>query len=113
MIPYSAVSSKFRMGAAPAAFGALPEPAAPPTQEPVFAGYGGVPGFLEALGTLSVLSAAAWIGVRTGLEGGRDALLRGAGWATAVGAAALGVFYIAGKASVDSGLPSLRVHPPA
>lgn len=90
-----------------AAMSAIPDPVAPP--EPTFTG---LPGLVESVLVLGVLSAAAWVGIRTGMKG-TEKSLKAAGWVGGVGSTALGLIYLGTKAGLtqEVGLPAMRVTP--
>lgn len=93
---------------------ALGAPTPLPTPEPdfLFTGYTGLPGFLEAALVLTVMGAAAWAGIRTGMDS-ENTYLKAAGWVGGVGSALLGLLYLGGKSGIgsDIGLPAVRVTP--
>lgn len=84
----------------------------PPGPDPIFTGYTGIPGWIEAVLVLSVTGAAAWVGIRTGMAKGSQAL-RGAGWVGGVGSALVGLLYLGAKSGLGGqiGLPAVRVTP--
>lgn len=85
----------------------------PPSPDPLFTGYMGIPGFLEVIGVLTVSGAAAWVGIRTGMNEKKNPYLKIAGWVGGVGAALIGLLYLGGKSGVNQmvGLPAVRVSP--
>ncbi len=94
-------------GGAPAA----PAAPAPTTVAVVPAGYTGVPGFLETVTVLGVSAAAAYTGIKAGMNKSNNKTNRAAGWAGGIGAALLGLLYLGGKANLtqQAGLPSVKV----
>lgn len=92
---------------------AAPPATMPPEPDFLFSGYTGVPGFLEAIAVLTITGAAAWVGIRTGLNKKEDQYVQVAGWIGGVGAALIGVLYLGAKSGVGSsvGLPAVRVSP--
>lgn len=111
MTPYSAVSHRYRMGALPAAYRAMPPAEPPPGEDPVFAGYRGVPGVLEAIAVTGILGASTWMGIRTGLDGKTDDVMKALGWTAAIGSTALLAAYLVPKTNLAN-VPFLSVHPP-
>ena len=91
---------------------ATQEPEPPPAPETVSTEFAGPAGLVETVAVLGVLSAAAWVGVRTGLQG-KGNLVKGAGWVAGIGSALLGVAYLGAKSGVgpDIGLPGMNVYP--
>lgn len=91
---------------------ALGEPVPPPGPDPIFTGYTGIPGWIEAVLVLGVTSAAAWAGIRTGMGKG-NTTLKSAGWVGGVGSALLGILYLGAKSGLGDrvGLPAVRVTP--
>jgi hypothetical protein len=89
-------------------------PAAAPAQvtQVTTQGYQGFPGIVETLLVLGISGAAAYTGVRTGLNKGATKLNRGLGWAGGVGGALIGLLYLGSKASVG-GIPQVRVLVPS
>lgn len=98
-----------RPGQAPRALAqeAAPAPVAVTTQ-----GYQGFPGIVETLLVLGLSGAAAYTGVRTGLNKSATKLNRGLGWAGGLGSALLGILYLGAKANVG-GIPQVRVVVPS
>lgn len=98
--------------AAPAVAPVAPIPAGP---TPVVATtvYTGVPGFLETVAVLSVMAAAAYTGVRAGMDKDSKKIQRVAGWVGGVGSALLGVLYLGSKTGVTRAiaLPQVQVVP--
>lgn len=90
---------------------AIPPPVSP-GPDPLFTGYSGVAGFIEAVTVLTVTGAAAWVGIRAGLGKGSK-LMRTAGWVGGVGSAIMGVLYMGGKSGYVSmiGIPAVRITP--
>lgn len=74
--------------------------------------YTGLPGLIETAGILGVLSAATWVGIRTGMQS-KDNLVKAAGWVAGVGSIALGLMYLGAKSGYGSevGIPGLEVGP--
>lgn len=87
----------------------------PPAVDPLYVGYTGVPGFLEALLVLSISGAAAWVGIRTGMSEKKNDYVKMAGWIGGVGAGLLGVLYLGAKSGatqmVGLPIPAVRVSP--
>lgn len=117
MIPFQPVYSR-RMGqaAAPAAAPA-PAPAAAPAPVPapvvVATTYTGIPGFLETVAVLGISAAAAWTGVRAGMDKQNKKMERVAGWVGGVGGALIGLLYLGSKTNVTKALmlPQVQVVP--
>ena len=113
MIAFQPVYSRKMGQQAPAA----PEtPAAPAAVTPpvvTATSYTGVPGFVETLLVLGVSAAAAWTGVRAGMNKGNKQVERAAGWVGGVGAALIGLLYLGSKTGVTSmtALPQVKVSP--
>lgn len=84
----------------------------PPGPDPLFVGYTGLPGLVEALAVLAVTSSAAWIGIRAGMKE-TDVYLRAAGWVGGIGSALFGLLYLGGKSGLgqEAGIPAVRVTP--
>lgn len=91
----------------------LPAVGLPPGPDPLFTGYAGIPGFIEAALVLTITSAGAWVGIRTGMERSSSKYLKAAGWVGGIGSALLGLLYVGGKSGYgsDVGLPAVRVTP--
>jgi hypothetical protein len=85
----------------------------PPAPDTLFTGYTGIPGFIESAIVLSISSAAAWIGIRAGMDKGSSPTLKAAGWVGGVGSALLGLLYLGGKSGYNQNLslPAVRVTP--
>jgi hypothetical protein len=83
-----------------------------PGPDPIFTGYTGIPGFLEAVLVLTVTGAAAWIGIRTGMSR-NSTPVRAAGWVGGAGSALAGLLYLGAKSGLGTqvGLPAVRVTP--
>lgn len=118
MIPFQPVYSRARfMGqAAPPAAAPAPAPAAPaPAAAPVVAmtSYTGLPGFLETVAVLGVSAAAAWTGVRAGMDKQNKQVQRIAGWVGGVGGALIGLLYLGSKTGITRtiALPQIQVVP--
>lgn len=86
--------------------------APPPGPDPIFTGYTGIPGWIEAVLVLGVTSAAAFVGIKTGMRKGSQAI-QAAGWVGGVGSALLGILYLGAKSGLGDkvGLPAVRVTP--
>jgi len=102
--------------AAPAAPAPAPAPAAAPAPVvPVVAStsYTGVPGFLETVAVLGISAAAAWTGVRAGMNKQAPQVNRIAGWVGGVGGALIGLLYLGTKTGVTRtiALPQIQVSP--
>lgn len=87
----------------------------PPDQLPpdiMMSNFTGVPGILETLLVLGVVSASAFVGINTGLKS-KNNLMKTAGWVGGVGSALIGLLYLGTKTSLvqEVGLPSVRVSP--
>jgi hypothetical protein len=110
MIAYKPVPFKMgqAMPSAPASSAVLP-----PSPDPLFTGYTGVPGILETLLVLGATGAAAWLGITTALDKNSSKPKEIAGWVGGVGAALAGLLYLAGKSGLNqiAGLPAVRVTP--
>lgn len=84
----------------------------PPGPDPIFTGYTGVPGFIEAALVLTITGAAAWAGISLGMMEEHARSLRAAGWVGGVGSALAGLLYIGAKSGyAPSWLPAVRVTP--
>lgn len=84
----------------------------PPSPDPLYTGYTGLPGFAEGLLVLTITGAAAWAGIRTGLSEKKNPYLKIAGWIGGVGSAVLGVLYLGAKSNItDRYLPAVRIVP--
>lgn len=90
----------------------LGESVPPPGPDPIFTGYTGVPGFIEAVLVLTVTGAAAWVGIATGMGKG-NSTLKAAGWVGGIGSALAGLLYLGAKSGLGDriGLPAVRVTP--
>lgn len=118
MVPYQATQVRPAMGRAVAvplgqgaptgAQAAVP----PPGPDPIFTGYMGIPGWIEAVLVLSVTGAAAFVGIKTGM-GKANMTLKAAGWVGGVGSALVGLLYLGAKSGLGNaiGLPAVRVTP--
>lgn len=87
----------------------------PPDQPPpdiMMGNYTGLPGILETLAVLGISSAAAWVGINTGLKSSNK-LMKTAGWVGGVGSALIGLLYLGTKTNLVqvAGLPAVRVSP--
>lgn len=114
MTGYKPAPFQARMGQTPRTMSVpIPMPALPPTIDPVYSSFEGVPGFLETILVLTVSSAAAWAGIRTGMSKGNGRYLRAAGWVGGVGSALFGLLYLGGKSGLNQAvsLPAVRVTP--
>lgn len=124
MIAFEPVYSRARyMGQAAAPAGAPATPPAPAAAPAVPAApiapivattsYTGVPGFLETVAVLGVSAAAAWTGVRAGMNKSTPKLQRAAGWVGGVGGALLGLLYLGTKTGITRSiaLPQIQVNP--
>jgi hypothetical protein len=91
---------------------AVPINMPPPTIDPVYSSFDGVSGIVESIVVLSIASAAAWIGIRTGMGKG-NVYVKSAGWVGGIGSAVLGLLYLGGKSGYnqDLSLPAVRVTP--
>jgi hypothetical protein len=118
MYPYQPAYSRYGgiLGqAAPVA--PAPAPAAPAV--PVVAtapavvttSYTGVPGFVETVVVLGASAAAAYTGVKAGLNKSGKKTDRIAGWVGGIGAGLIGLLYLGGKTGVSKSvsLPSVQV----
>jgi hypothetical protein len=93
-------------------------PAAAPAQAPAVVQtpatvttYQGVPGFVETVAVLGVSAAAAYTGIKAGMNKGNNKTNRIAGWVGGVGGALIGLLYLGGKTGVSQQvkLPSVQV----
>jgi hypothetical protein len=111
MIAYKPVPFKMGQQAMPSA--PASSPALPPSPDPLFTGYTGVPGILETLLVLGATGAAGWLGITTALEKSSSQPKKIAGWVGGVGAVLAGLLYLAGKSGLNQvvGLPAVRVTP--
>lgn len=84
----------------------------PPTIDPVFAGYEGLPGVLSTMAILAISGSALWVGIKAGQES-TNKTMRVAGWVAGIGSALLGLFYVASKTglTVGTGIPAVNVYP--
>jgi hypothetical protein len=75
--------------------------------------YTGLPGFLETVTVLGVSAAAAWTGVRAGMNKQSPQMNRIAGWVGGVGGALIGLLYLGSKTGVTRtiALPQIQVTP--
>jgi hypothetical protein len=75
------------------------------------AGFTGAPGFVETVAVLGVSAAAAYTGVKAGMNKSNNKTNRIAGWVGGVGAALIGLLYLGGKTglSQQAKLPSVAV----
>lgn len=107
MIAYKFPQASLRQAAPPAVIRSMPDPVPPP--EPTFTG---LPGLIESVFVLSILSAGAWAGIHTGING-KEIPLKAAGWVGGAGAALLGLLYLGTKLDLTQsvGFPALRVTP--
>lgn len=85
----------------------------PPDQPPpdiMVSDFTGVPGVLETLLVLAVVSASAVVGINTGLKS-KNNLMKTAGWVGGVGSALIGLLYLGTKTALiqEVGLPSVRI----
>lgn len=115
MIAFQPVYSR-KMGQQAPAPATPAAPAAPAVVTPpviTTTNYTGVPGFIETVLVLGVSAAAAWTGVRAGMNKGNKQVERAAGWVGGVGAALIGLLYLGSKTGVTSmtALPQIKVSP--
>lgn len=115
MLPYQAAQVRPAMGrvsAVPLGQAAISPSVPPPGPDPIFTGYTGIPGFIEAVLVLGVTSAAALVGIRTGMGKG-NMTIKAAGWVGGVGSALAGLLYLGAKSGLGGtiGLPAVRVTP--
>jgi hypothetical protein len=75
--------------------------------------YTGIPGFLETVAVLGISAAAAWTGVRAGMDKQNKKMERVAGWVGGVGGALIGLLYLGSKTNVTKALmlPQVQVVP--
>lgn len=109
MIPFSPATAPIKMAQAP---GMLTSVAPPPPVDVLYSGYDGAIGVVEAIGIVGITSAAAWVGISTGLKT-TNPYLKAAGWVGGVGSILLGLLYLGSKTGVGQmvGIPALRVVP--
>jgi hypothetical protein len=90
----------------------MPAVAPPPLIDPNYSSFDGVGGMIETAAVLTISSAAAWVGIRTGLSK-QSKTVRIAGWIGGVGSVLIGLLYLGGKSGLGSqvGLPAVRVTP--
>lgn len=91
-----------------------PAPAAPaPVPVVTMTSYTGVPGFLETVTVLGISAAAAWTGVRAGMNKTSPKMQRVAGWVGGVGGAFIGLLYLGSKTGITKAimLPQIQVVP--
>lgn len=88
-------------------------PAAPVAPIVTTTSYTGIPGFLETVAVLGVSAAAAWTGVRAGMNKSTPKLQRAAGWVGGVGGALIGLLYLGTKTGITRtiALPQIQVNP--
>lgn len=115
MLPYQAAQARPAMGrvvAVPLGQAAVQSSVPPPGPDPIFTGYTGIPGWIEAVLVLTVTGAAAWTGIRAGMGKG-NMTLKAAGWVGGVGSALVGLLYLGAKSGLGGsvGLPAVRVTP--
>lgn len=113
MLSYKPVPFKMGQQAMPQAPASTPGTVPPPSPDPLFTGYTGVPGILETLLVLGATGAASWLGITTALDKISPQPKKIAGWVGGVGAALAGLLYLAGKTGLNqiAGLPAVRVTP--
>jgi hypothetical protein len=117
MVGYKPVSLNAGLGRVYAvgvkSMAAPPNPATPSEPDFMFSGYTGIPGFIEALAVLTVTGAAAWVGIRTGMNEKKNGYLKISGWVGGIGSALIGVLYLGAKSGVGQmvGAPAVRVSP--
>lgn len=116
MQPYTPVYASRKATAqvqlAGAELSAAPAPTPTPTIDAVFAGYQGIPGLAATAGVLAITAAAAWVGIKTGLQAD-NMPMKAAGWVGGVGSALLGLFYLGQKSglTIGTGAPGVNVYP--
>lgn len=105
----------YRPAYAKLAQSSVPANVLPPTPDFLFTGYSGFPGFLEAIAVLTVSGAAAWVGIRTGMNEKKNEYLKVAGWVGGVGSVLIGLLYLGAKSGVTQmvglPIPAVRVSP--
>lgn len=114
MYPYQPAYSRYNvMGQnGGAAVPAAPAPAAVAVAPAsVTTTYTGVPSFIESVAVLGISGAAAYTGVKTGMNKSVKRVDRIAGWIGGVGAALIGLLYLGGKSGISKtvNLPSVQV----
>lgn len=93
------------------ALGAPVLPAPPPDPDFMLTGFTGPLSIVESAVVLAVTGAAAFVGIRTGLDA-RQKTMKIAGWVGGVGSAVLGLLYLGGKSGyMPAGIPAMRVTP--
>lgn len=109
MTGYKPVPLKMGLGQTAVVAPAVP----PPSPDFLFAGYTGVPGFLEALAVLAITGSAAWLGITTGLDKYQSRVRKTVGWIGGAGSALLGLLYLGQKTGISQriGIPVVRVSP--
>lgn len=109
MTGYRPVPLKMGLGQAAAVAPSVP----PPSPDFLFAGYTGVPGFVEGLLVLAITGSAAWLGITTGLDKSESRVRKTVGWVAGAGSALLGLLYLGQKTGVSQrfGIPVVRVSP--
>ena len=107
MIAYKPVPFKMGQQIAPAS------PSLPPSPDPLFTGYTGIPGAIETLLVLGATGAATWLGLTTALDTSESKTRKAVGWVSGIGAALAGLLYLSGKTGLNqvAGLPAVRVTP--
>lgn len=106
MVPYRPAAFVIGQTPAPAA---VPAPA-PTVVVPASSGYSGIPGFLETAAVLTVSAAAAWVGIKTGMEKKGKGTLGIAGYVGGVGSALMGLLYLGSKTGFSpTGVPRVMV----
>lgn len=98
--------------ARPAMSAGTPSIAPPPPIDLLYTGYTGIPGVVESVVVLSILGAAAYLGITTGLAK-NDPTQKAVAWTAGAGSALLGLLYLGGKSGLGDyvGLPAVRVVP--
>lgn len=118
MYPYQPAYSRYSGVLGQAAPAPAPAPAAAPAAPMVATApavvttsYTGVPGFVETVMVLGASAAAAYTGIKAGLNKGGKKTDRIAGWVGGVGAGLIGLLYLGGKTGVSKSvsLPSVQV----
>ena len=91
----------------------LGDPVPPPTIDPVFTSFTGIPGVIEGTLVLVALGASAYLGVTTGLNKKSDSVQKTVGWVAGVGSGLIGLLYLGTQIGLNDliGLPAVRISP--
>lgn len=115
MYSYAPVTARrFSVGQTPGgavAPGAVSAPIVAAAPATVTTTYQGLPGFLETVAVLGVSAAAAYTGVRKGMDKSAKKVDKIIGWVGGIGAGLVGLLYLGGKTGISRqvSLPSIQV----